>query len=495
MRRLLIASLSVGAFIGAFTVPAFAGTATLWVCHGPDGGPLGSIGLMSSSSGSGTTPTYGGGCANTNSGISGGGVTASLTTPTPTSASAASWRVQVPAGVTLQAVTVDRVTTGLAGTPAAGTNASYAIGISDGTALGTPLESATEGASPDLSGVFNASATGGSVQIGVACPALSNGVTCAAPASGAVLSASTDAIGLTVQDNSAPEGAIGGLTNPVAGALNLSISANDTGLGLAGAQVTLDNNVVSSLAFGDQGGQASCSNIAPGSGSINLPLAENCPALVQDQTFPQINLSSNVVADGNHHLVVTVTDAAGNTTTLVDTTLVVQNNPPSQGGKTAQLTVGNTSSGDSGTGGVTVTPNTNGSNGSGNGSGGVGGNSSLKVCKSPRLSVNLTQKPVKTKNGAVVLLYGHRYRFRGKLTCSVSGKRKPAPIGTQVQILNIRRGRTIIKTGVNTRVLGALTAILAYPNNRTVVFRYKASGGLVAQVKFKVVVVHKPKHA
>ena len=61
---------------------------------------------------------------------------------------------------------------------------------------------------------------------------------------------------------------------------------------------------------------------------------------------------------------------------------------------------------------------------------------SAQQCRSPRLSVFLAQKPLRVSSGVPVLKTGKRYRFSGRLTCVINGRRRSAPKRTRIDILN-----------------------------------------------------------
>ena len=66
-----------------------------------------------------------------------------------------------------------------------------------------------------------------------------------------------------------------------------------------------------------------------------------------------------------------------------------------------------------------------------------------------------------------VLQRGKRYRFNGRLTCVINGKRRSAPKRTRIDILNTVGKRTFEKPGTTIRDKGRLTVILAYRSSRT----------------------------
>jgi hypothetical protein len=90
-----------------------------------------------------------------------------------------------------------------------------------------------------------------------------------------------------------------------------------------------------------------------------------------------------------------------------------------------------------------------------------------------------------------VLLSGKRYRFRGKLTCLIDGKRRSASPKTPIELLNTIGKHTYRKGGATVRDKGAITLILAYKSSRTLVFRYTNPDGRRSQVKLKIKVVKK----
>ena len=70
-------------------------------------------------------------------------------------------------------------------------------------------------------------------------------------------------------------------------------------------------------------------------------------------------------------------------------------------------------------------------------------------------------------SGVPVLQYGKRYRFNGRLTCVVNGKRRSAPKRTRVDMLNKVGKKTVEKAGTTIRRQGPPQVILAYPSSRT----------------------------
>ncbi len=103
----------------------------------------------------------------------------------------------------------------------------------------------------------------------------------------------------------------------------------------------------------------------------------------------------------------------------------------------------------------------------------------------------LVSNPVRISKGVPVLRYGKRYRFKGRLTCLVNGKRRSAPKGTRIELLNTARGRTVSRVRTEVGVSGAIALRLSYRRARTLVFRYRAADGTTAQVRIKVRVTRK----
>jgi hypothetical protein len=210
-------------------------------------------------------------------------------------------------------------------------------------------------------------------------------------------------------------------------------------------------------------GGASCTDLSPGDPAIDLRVDESCPQVVSGAP---LSVDTTGVTDGAHRLVVRATDAGGNSTTISDQAVEVINTAP-QPSATATLGVG--------TGAIS---------GAGGASG--GGASALEPCPSPRLSMRLSQRPLRRSRGVAVLRARRRYRFAGRLTCLVAGRRVSAPQGLGVELLNVVRGRTLRKTGMTVRRRGRLTIILAYRSSRAIIFRYRATDGRTARVRIRI---------
>jgi hypothetical protein len=456
MTRLLLPLLAVAATL-VVAPGAGAATATLWTCHGPAGQSLGAGGATADAAGDGTT-------AATACDISIGALTATLGRTDPAGASHAGWRVDVPTDTTLTSVGVTRATQGLGGATVADSPQTYALSTSDGT-----LEHAALDDDPPvaLSGTATFPATGTWVRLGVGCD-LSADVSCAGGADG-VVGVAASALALTVDDGAAPHGAVGGLRSPAAGTLPLTLRATDAGLGLASAAVTVDGRPAAAADLRT----STCTELSPGDAGVDLRLDAACATSVADVALP---VDTTAFADGPHHVRVTVTDAAGNAATVVDDDVTVRNHPkPST--STVTLPIG----------GGTGKPGTpNGGGGSGN-----PGVTGWTTCAKPRLSMMLTDRPLRVSHGVIVLRHGHRYRFDGRLTCLVGHQRRSAPKGTAVSLFNRIGSRQVRKTGLSTRDKGRLSVLLSFMSTRTAIFTYRSVDKTRTTVSIRIKVVRR----
>jgi hypothetical protein len=464
---LMLAGVAVIA-AGVLASSASAGEAVLWACHGPGGQALGVPPLIAASAGDALATTYAGGCTAAAGTLADGGLRAAFTRPDPSGLSAASWRVDVPNGVTLEAVHLTRRTSGFGGAPVLGGGQAYVADTSAG-----PLETASveDASNVALDGVLERDpAGGGYVRFGVSCTK-SPAARCAAPGA-EPLAVEGGAIAIRVADAAAPRGAVGGITSPAAGTLGLTLFATDAGLGLASAQATLDGTLV---AVADLGG-ATCAELSAQDTQIDLPAGAGCPpsaatvALAVDTTH---------VADGPHQLRVTLRDAAGNEATIADESMAVANAVPQRSSQVA-LTIGTGDAGTPGGGGGGDTP----------GGGGAGASTPGPACRKPRLSMRLVSRPLRKFRGVPVLVRNRAYRYGGRLTCVVAGTRVSATRGTVVEILNVVGKRIAVKNGVAVRKRGAITVLLRYPSSRIVRFRHRSVDGSVVRVNIRIAVAH-----
>jgi hypothetical protein len=277
---------------------------------------------------------------------------------------------------------------------------------------------------------------------------LLRGTTALACASAAALLAAS-----TAAADAPPQAAVGGRTSPIAGPLTLDVTATDD-VKLASTAVAVDGVQVATASLCPVDSTTGCTH-------------ERAALAVDTTTYP----------DGIHRLVVTVSDAAGNVTTAVDQDFEIWNHRPT-GSSTATLDIGSA---------PTATPNAGPPGGS---KGGVQG-SSDSSCRSPKLSMFLDQKPLRVSKGVPVLLKGKRYRFAGRLTCVIKGKRVSAPARSRIDILNIVKGKTVRKGGATVRSAGKITLIVSYKSSRTIEFRYRAADGKTSKVRIKIRIAKK----
>ena len=112
--------------------------------------------------------------------------------------------------------------------------------------------------------------------------------------------------------------------------------------------------------------------------------------------------------------------------------------------------------------------------------------STAAACRSPRLSVSLSQKPLRVSKSVAVLQYGKRYRFQGRLTCVVNGRRISAPKRTKLQLFNKVGKKTSDKSGTTVADKGNFSIILAYSSSRTLIFRFTNTDNKRSQVSIKI---------
>jgi hypothetical protein len=332
----------------------------------------------------------------------------------------------------------------------------------------------------------------GDVSAGTADPDLDEGGSVAFDVTGAGASADLSRIALTVDDAFDPTAAIGGIGSRITALLKdpkkpatpdnllptrVEVRATDRGAGLWKAILYIDGTEAGKADFVDEGGAGqNCVN-ALNTGAP-LPLANDCLA----NGAPLISFDSTQWPDGPHTLTVKLYDASGRVADVLKDykTEFFNGKDPKNCSPicNSDLSVGS---------GGSPSQQNGGGNGNG-GSGGVAGESTTS-CNSPRLSMELSQKPLKVAKGVLVLRSGKRYRFRGKLTCLVGGKRRSAPVKTPIELFNTIGKRTYRKGGATVRANGKITIILAYKSSRTLVFRYTNPDGRRTQVKLKIKVV------
>ena len=103
--------------------------------------------------------------------------------------------------------------------------------------------------------------------------------------------------------------------------------------------------------------------------------------------------------------------------------------------------------------------------------------------------MRLAERPLRYRRGVPVLAAGRTYRYAGRLTCRIDGRRRPALRGTQVQVRNRVRGWTISKPSIRLRKAGDVVAHLAYRSSRVVIFRVRGARGELVRVRIPIRVV------
>jgi hypothetical protein len=180
-------------------------------------------------------------------------------------------------------------------------------------------------------------------------------------------------------------------------------------------------------------------------------------------------------ADGVRHLTITAADTSGDTFTINSDVEVWNNRGPNCSPScTAPLNIGSDPTTEQA---APAAPNPPG--------GGVQGANETS-CKSPRLSMSLSQKPVRVSHGVPVLLKNKRYRFTGRLTCLVGKKRKSATKGTRIEVRNKVGRKTVKKPSGKVGSGGKIRLILKYPSSRTIEFRFTSADHKTSKVRIKV---------
>jgi hypothetical protein len=269
----------------------------------------------------------------------------------------------------------------------------------------------------------------------------------------ALLAAMVAVLTLPAAAQASTQGAVGGVRDPASGVLELTVQAVETeGIGLRRATATLAGSALATATF-------AAPDCVPGV----------CPAV----GTVALTVPTYGVPDGPARLEVTVEDAAGTVTHVVDQRVTVNNKPVVS---TSTVTV------NVGAGSKLPRPGPGGPGGPGGPAGGNG-------CASPRLSMFLAQRPLRVKRGVPVLARGRKYRFRGRLTCVIDGRRTAAPRGTLVQVRDRRKGRTIERPAARVKTGGLVVARLAHRRSCTVVFRIRGAGGHLVSVRIPIRVV------
>jgi hypothetical protein len=438
--------------LGASTSSAAAANDVwLWSCHGPSGEALGDTGFSSNFA------PYGTGCDGPAADLGLGGMRAQLDAASTT----ASVSFSIPTNTELSAVRIQRIATVPAGVKYDASVAATSLESSDGTNVAGAEK--TFAVAPAVSS--------NSVRIQLSC-------TAACPAGPP--SIDVGRVGMKVAetgsaDSQKPSFAVGGWRSPAADELTLDVRANDSGLGLKSAQAYFEGGTVP--APKPFPSATNCHDLTPADATVDLPVDNSCPNV--DNV--ELKVNTRELPDGaGKRLVVNVEDIAGNVTTQVLDTEILNN--VNLGTNIQTLNIGTSN---------TVTPAAN--NPPAPNTGGVAGAQASQVCKTPRLSFSLSQKPLRISKGVPVLQSGKRYRFNGRLTCVINGKRRSAPKRARIDILNKIGKKTYTKAGTTVREGGKLTVILSYKTSRTLIFRFTSSDNKRSQVSIKLKVEKKKK--
>lgn len=246
-----------------------------------------------------------------------------------------------------------------------------------------------------------------------------------------------------------PHGTVGGIQSPASsGALELFVLATESeGVGLRSATALIDGRHAAAADFED--------------GACRAGATAACPAVVT------LNVVTLGLSDGDHELEVRIADELGREFAKRET-FEVDNTPPVN----TPTVVVDIASG-------TILPSPPGGGPGGPGAGGP-------RCAFPRLSMFLAQNPLRFRRGVPVLAEGRRYRFQGHLTCAVGGRRRAAPRGTEVEVLHRTPKRLMRKASLAVGSSGRLSARLAFPSRRVVIFRVQGEGGKSVSVRIPI---------
>jgi hypothetical protein len=252
--------------------------------------------------------------------------------------------------------------------------------------------------------------------------------------------------------------AVGGVRDPAAGQLDLWVQASERdGAGLRAARVVLDGQQLDEGFFDEPG----CT-------------AGECPQV----GGVALIVPTTAVSDGERRLEVIVEDGAGVAEHVLDRSITVTNTPIPW---TSTVTVG--------IGSGATEPDPPGGGGGGGGGGGPTPPGGTTGCVAPQLSAFLAQRPLRFRRTVPVLAGGRKYRFEGRLTCRINGRRRSAPHGTKVELRHVRRGRTVDRVTLRVRSRGEIVAPVRLRRSRTLVFRFEAEGVRPVQVRIPVRVV------
>jgi hypothetical protein len=445
---------------------ASAKEAWVWACHGPSGGPIGTTMTTGENLDADATAN----CA----GDENAGAVLRLTGDNPAAKSSAQLTIPLPSGVTVKRAVITHAVHGAAA------GARYQVAYSGPFLVDRALDAPVT----DLQSDFALNGSGGSLTFTLSCRPDA--------ACGGGVSVDVVKVGVLVDDSRIPYGSVG-RNSPVNRATELIASAIEEGVGFSRvvasiAKTASDDTIVrtKTLPIG------TCDDLTPDTAQLDLPLdASRCLTGSGGAAFTAVKDKNGTVTDidkaldstdlpeGIYYRRVIVYDAAGNPGDLLKSGDQVWEPfevwHPVLGSPSQTLSIGS-SSNPIAEPQPNTKPNQNGTVGSQSAS-----------CRSPRLSVSLSQKPLRVSKSVAVLQYGKRYRFQGRLSCLVNGRRISAPKRTKVELLNQVGKKTVTKTGPKIADKGRFKVSLKYPvGSRTLIFRFRNANGQRSQVSIKI---------
>ena len=466
---------------------ASANEAWVWACHGPSSSmPIGTA--MQS------TVKVDGAATSNCAGDDTTGATLRFNGATPGAGSVAQVEIQLPPGTTASKVRIFHAVHGSA------TGGRYIVTLGGAPIVNAALDAPVTTLPTDIT-----QAGSGSLTFSLSCSPPAGSATCTQGAD--PVSVDIVKVAVLVNDTKAPYGSVN-RNSPTNRFTQLIASAIEEGVGFSHADTLIsttpsDANVVTSRSVGF--GKGACADLTPGDATIDLPLDSRCETGSGSAKFTTVfvpgpnpgdppvekvgdSLDTSGLPEGIYYRRVIAYDAVGNAQDLLNSNGSVWEAfevwHPVLGSPTQTLSIGSSATSDP-VPQPNVKPNQNGSQ----------GNAST-ACRSPRLSVSLGQKPLRVSKSVAVLQYGKRYRFEGRLSCVVNGRRISAPKRTKVQLLNKVGKKTVTKTGPKIADKGRFKLTLKYPRgSRTLIFRFTNSTGQRSQVSIKIKTETKKKSA
>jgi hypothetical protein len=447
---------------------ASANEAWVWACHGPSGTSIATP-MVTGVKADGTA---GYNCA----GDDNSGATLRLVGANPAAGSSATLQIALPPGAPVSRLAIVHAVHGSAA------GARYTVKLGGDTILSQPLDDPVATLPAD----FTRSGS----------ETLSFSLTCdaAAPCGGPVSVDIVKAAAL-IDDTKAPYGNVN-RNSPTNDFTEMIASAIEEGVGLGHADVLIataprDDAVVTTKSVPFSNDAGTCDDLSPNAATIDLPLdPTRCITGSGDAKFLTgrdkdgkriigTSVDTSGLPEGIYYRRMIAYDAAGNGNDLFHIGGSVWEAfevwHPVLGSPSQTLSIGS-SSNPIAEPQPNTKPNQNGT---------VGNQSAS--CRSPRLSVSLSQKPLRVSKSVAVLQYGKRYRFEGRLTCVVNGRRISAPKRTKIELLNKVGKKTVTKTGPKIADKGRFKVSLKYPvGSRTLIFRFRNANGQRSQVSIKI---------